>query len=167
MESVLERHPQTAWQHLEFRVTSEGRTQFIDLTERLDQLVAAAGIRTGLLTVQTRHTTTAIIVNEPEPLLMIDFVQLFEEIAPAARAYRHDSSARVVNLTPHERTNGHAHCRALLLPTSACLTIVHGRIQLGRWQRVLFVELDDRRSDRCPVFSSGTRDEDQAMKIKR
>jgi len=142
METVLERHSQSAWRHLELRVASERPIQFIDLTERLDGLVAAAAIRTGLLTVQTRHTTTAIIVNEPEPLLMIDFAQLLEEIAPASLPYRHDSSARVVNLTPHERTNGHAHCRALLLPTTACLTIADGRMQLGRWQRILFVELD-------------------------
>jgi secondary thiamine-phosphate synthase enzyme len=142
METVLDRHPQSVWHHLELRVTSDFPTQFIDLTERLDRIVAAAAIRTGLLTVQTRHTTTAIVINEPEPLLMIDFAQLFEEIAPSSRAYRHDSGARVVNLTPHERTNGHAHCRALLLPTTACLTIAHGRIQLGRWQKVLFVELD-------------------------
>jgi thiamine phosphate synthase YjbQ (UPF0047 family) len=49
---------------VEFRVTSEDRTQFLDPTARLDGLVAAAAIRTGRLTVQTRHTTTAIIVNE-------------------------------------------------------------------------------------------------------
>jgi secondary thiamine-phosphate synthase enzyme len=47
-----------------------------------------------------------------------------------------------VNLSPDERSNGHAHCRALLLGVSATLNIVDGRLLLGRWQRVFFVELD-------------------------
>jgi secondary thiamine-phosphate synthase enzyme len=143
METVLELHPQLRWRHLQLRVTTERATQFIDLTDRLERLVADAAVRTGFVNVQTRHTTTAIVVNEHEPLLLADFEDLLERSASAARAYGHDDAERRrVNLTPDERVNGHAHCRALLLPTSACLNIVGGRLQLGRWQRVLFVELD-------------------------
>ena len=45
------------------------------------------------------------------------------------------------NLTDEERTNGHAHCRAVLLPSSACLNVTSGGLLLGRWQRVFLVEL--------------------------
>jgi thiamine phosphate synthase YjbQ (UPF0047 family) len=51
-------------------------------------------------------------------------------------------AARTVNVTAAERPNGHAHCRALLLPPSACLNVADGRLLLGQWQRVFLVELD-------------------------
>lgn len=129
--------------HAVIHITSRQATQFIDLTDRLDDIVATAGLRTGLLNVQTLHTTTAIVVNEREPLLHGDFVRLIERTAPVDQRYEHDDlTVRTVNLTDDERANGHAHCRALVLPTSVCLNVVDGRIQLGCWQRVFFVELD-------------------------
>jgi secondary thiamine-phosphate synthase enzyme len=113
------------------------------LTERLQEAVVEARIRVGLVNIQSLHTTTAVVVNEHEPLLLGDFVTLLQQAAPASGAYRHDdASVRTVNVTPDERVNGHAHCRALLLGASACLNVIEGRLLLGRWQRVFFVELD-------------------------
>ena len=63
-------------------VTTTHPTEFIDLTDRLDALVADAGLRFGILNVQTLHTTTAIVVNEHEPLLLADFQSLLEAAAP-------------------------------------------------------------------------------------
>jgi secondary thiamine-phosphate synthase enzyme len=124
-------------------VTTRRPTEFIDLTIRLQQLVETAGVRTGILNVQSLHTTTAVVVNEHEPLLLCDFQRLLERLAPDHGEYRHDDPAeRTVNVTDGERVNGHAHCRALFLPSSASLNIVNGRLQLGRWQRVFLVELD-------------------------
>ena len=60
-----------------------------------------------------------------------------------------------MNLTPDERRNGHAHCRALLLGPSACLNVVDGRLQLGRWQRVFLVELDGPRAREISVLMLG------------
>jgi len=126
-----------------FRVATTRPTQFIDLTSRLESLVATTGIRTGLLNVQSMHTTVAVVVNEHEPLLIDDFLRMIQAAAPINGFYRHnDLSVRTVNVTAAERQNGHAHCRALMLPTSACLNIGDGRLMLGRWQRVFLVELD-------------------------
>ena len=105
--------------NVHFAIATRCPTEFIDLTDRLSALVAVAGLRSGVVNVQTLHTTTAIVVNEHEPLLLDDF-------AAAARARRaarrspiaHDDlDRRTVNLAEAERPNGHAHCRALLLPT--------------------------------------------------
>jgi secondary thiamine-phosphate synthase enzyme len=82
------------------------------------------------------------VVNEHEPLLFADFVAMLHRAAPANLLYRHDSPDRTVNLTPGERVNGHAHCRALLLPSSSTVNVVSGALVLGRWQRIFFVELD-------------------------
>jgi secondary thiamine-phosphate synthase enzyme len=131
------------WRHTRVRITTERATEFIDLTDHLETLVAEAGIRFGFVNLQTLHTTAAIVVNEREPLLLTDFANLLENAAPRDAVYRHDdATARTVNLTPDERINGHAHCRALLLGPSACLNVIDGKLVLGRWQRVFMAELD-------------------------
>lgn len=137
-------------------VTTTQPTEFIDLTDRLERLVADAGLRFGILNVQTLHTTTAIVVNEHEPLLLADFQSVLEAAAPGDGRYQHDdASARTVNVTDGERPNGHAHCRALLLPPSACLNVTGGRLWLGRWQRVFLVELDGPRERDISVILFG------------
>lgn len=117
-------------------------TTFVDITDRVDAFVRGAKVRTGMVTVQSLHTTTAVIVNESEPLLHADFRGLFERLAPAGGGYEHDNLAARHDIAADEPINGHAHCRALLLPTSVTLTIVGGELTLGRWQRLFFVELD-------------------------
>src|SRR5690606_11493626 len=97
----------------------------------------------GLLHVQTRHTTTGLVINEREPLLLADIDERLELWAPAGASYGHDdASRRTVNLVPGERRNGHAHCRAMLFRVSETIHVLDGRLALGRWQRVMFVELD-------------------------
>jgi secondary thiamine-phosphate synthase enzyme len=142
--------------HQTIRIATERSTEFIDLTERLEALVAEAGIRLGVVNVQSLHTTTAIVVNEHEPLLLADFVALLEKAAPGDAGYRHDDVVvRTVNVTADERINGHAHCRALLLAPSACLNVVDGCLQLGRWQRVFMAELDGPRERQISVLILG------------
>jgi secondary thiamine-phosphate synthase enzyme len=142
--------------HSRIHVTTRYPTEFIDLTDRLEALVAATRLRVGILNVQTLHTTTAVVVNEHEPLLLTDFEALLEAAAPVNRRYQHDdTTVRTVNVTDEERSNGHAHCRALLLPSSACLNVAGGRLMLGRWQRVFFVELDGPREREVSVVAFG------------
>ena len=94
-------------------------TEFIDLTDRLERLVADAGLRFGILNVQTLHTTTAIVVNEHEPLLLADFQSLLEALRRADGRYRHDdTSARTVNVTAAERPQ-----RACALPRAAAAAL--------------------------------------------
>jgi secondary thiamine-phosphate synthase enzyme len=142
--------------HARICVTTRHPTEFIDLTDRLERLVADAGVHFGILNIQTRHTTTAVVVNEHEPLLLSDFQMLLESAAPTDTCYRHDdTTARTVNVTAAERPNGHAHCRALLLPSSVSLNVVSGRLQLGQWQRVFLVELDGPREREISVLLLG------------
>jgi secondary thiamine-phosphate synthase enzyme len=139
--------------HARFRLTTTHPTEFIDLTDHLEAFVANARVRSGILNVQTLHTTTAVLVNEHEPLLLADFQGLLERAVPGDACYRHDdTSARTENVTAAERPNGHAHCRALLLPSSVSLNVANGRLLLGRWQRVFLVELDGPREREISAF---------------
>jgi secondary thiamine-phosphate synthase enzyme len=142
--------------HASVHVSTRYPTEFIDLTERLERLVADSGLLAGIVNVQSLHTTTAVVVNEHEPLLLADFQALLETAAPGDGRYRHDDmAARTVNLTKAEPANGHAHCRALLLPSSACLNVSGGRLRLGQWQRVFLVELDGPRERDISVMVLG------------
>jgi secondary thiamine-phosphate synthase enzyme len=126
-----------------FYVHSERGPQFIDITDRISELLRRSGIQMGFAVVFSRHTTAAIRINEAEPQLLHDIEGMLERIAPVAAYYRHDDlSVRTVNVTDEEEDNGHAHCRHLLMGTSEAVPIVNGELYLGRWQRLFLVELD-------------------------
>lgn len=137
-----------ATHHL-LHVATECATEFVDITDRIAAIVTEADLRVGAVHVQSLHTTAALVLNEHEPLLLTDFSDLLETVVPPGLGYRHDDfSVRTTNLTPDERANGHAHCRALLLTPSLAVHVVDGVLQLGRWQRLFLVELDGPR-ERC------------------
>lgn len=142
--------------HTKVLIGTERPTEFIDLTEKIHALVADAGICYGFVNIQSLHTTTAIVVNEDEPGLLTDFATLLENAAPRSVYYRHDEwRVRRATVAADERLNGHAHCRALLLGPSVCLNVIDGRLLIGRWQRVFFVELDGPREREISVLILG------------
>jgi secondary thiamine-phosphate synthase enzyme len=129
-----------------------------DVTDLVAERVSLSGVRDGTVTVQTLHTTTGIVVNEHEPLLLEDLTAALDRWAPRSATYRHDDlRLRVVNLTPDEPANGHAHVQALLLRASETLAVADGALELGRWQRIFLAELDGPRSRRLSVTVMGLR----------
>ena len=153
METLARR---STLRHTTIRIETQQPTQFIDLTDEVSALVTESRIRTGLVNIQGLHTTTALIVNEHDPLLLTDVAALLERLAPQDAVYRHDNvSLRTSNCVLGDRPNGHAHCRALLLAASVSLNIASGRLQLGTWQRIFLVELDGPRSRSVSVVVIG------------
>jgi secondary thiamine-phosphate synthase enzyme len=143
MPRVIEAPSGTQIRHLLVSVVTRDRFEFVDITPALAGIVEGLGLREGVLTVCTRHTTTGLLVNEHEPLLLSDLQTMFERLVPEDGPFAHDDfERRTVNLTPGERCNGWAHCRAALLRTSESIPIADGEMTLGRWQRVLLVEFD-------------------------
>jgi secondary thiamine-phosphate synthase enzyme len=141
--------------HTLIAVRSHRATEFIDITDRVDAITART-ISRGIVNVQALHTTTAILINEHEPLLLTDFETTLNRTVPVEAAYCHDDvSRRTVNLMPDERINGHAHCRALLLSACASVNVIDGRLLLGRWQRLFLVELDGPRDRLVSIMVCG------------
>ncbi len=141
--------------HSQIVLESSSCLQFIDLTAEVASAVESSGIRLGLVNVQTRHTTTAVVVNENEPLLLCDMAMSLEHHAPRDARYQHNDLGRRRGVPPDEPANGHAHCKALFLPTSVSINIVDGRLQLGPWQSIFFVELDEGRERSLSVMVIG------------
>jgi secondary thiamine-phosphate synthase enzyme len=144
-----------ACRHATLRLTTRASTGFIEITEHLEALVTGSHIQFGTLCIQTRHTTAGLLVNEYEPGLLTDFERLFARAIPSDDVYAHDDLARRPGVGPGEPRNGAAHCRALLLPTSATINIVDGRLALGRWQRVFLVEFDGPRDREVSALVMG------------
>jgi secondary thiamine-phosphate synthase enzyme len=116
---------------------------FIDITEKIQQKIKKAGVKNGVINIQSLHTTMAVIVNEAEPLLIADMKTLLEKMAPRTFKYMHDNfEIRTVNMCDGECKNGHAHSKAIHLPTSTMLNILGSKLQIGQWQRVFAIELD-------------------------
>jgi secondary thiamine-phosphate synthase enzyme len=139
------------------RVRTSEPVGVVDLTARVEQFLGRVGLEAGWVNVQTRHTTTGICVNENEPLLIGDLVALLERLAPRGAGYAHDELDRRADAAPDERPNGHSHAKAALLRTAETLNVASGRLQLGRYQRVLFVELDGPRPREVSLLAMGQR----------
>ena len=142
--------------HQAIHLHTEAGLQFIDLTEAIRAIVVQSGIEDGIVNIQTRHTTTGVIVNEHEPLLLEDMRRVLARVVPSYDYYLHnDFEIRTVNMTPDECPNGHAHCQALFLSSSVTLNMLQGELQLGQWQRIFFIELDHARPRTVSVMVMG------------
>jgi secondary thiamine-phosphate synthase enzyme len=137
-----------------FEITPAERFAYVDLTDELRRAVKDAGVTEGMAVAFCPHTTCALLINEWEDGALEDFRHRLEAVVPDALYYAHDDlERRTQNLAePHERQNGHAHVKQMLLSaTSHAIPVAAGEPMLGRWQRLLLVELDDPH-DRQVVF---------------
>ena len=126
---------------------------FVDVTGDVVEVVEDSGVENGMALVYSPHTTCAIVINERESGFISDFEELIERLVPGeGRYYRHDDMAlRTENLEDddHDVPNGHAHVKQGLIGSSSqTIPIVEGKLMLGRWQRVFFLELDRSRDRR-------------------
>jgi secondary thiamine-phosphate synthase enzyme len=127
-------------------LTTNATLDFIDVTDKIKKIIKENGIKNGIINVQSMHTTMAVIIQEAEPLLIGDLKKMLEKVAPRTMDYMHDNfDVRTVNMNPNEPVNGHSHCKAVFLTPGVFLNIVKSKLQLGKWQRIFAVELDDSR----------------------
>ncbi len=106
--------------------------EVVDITSRVQKAVEESKLENGLCLVFTLHTTTGLAINEGESGLIQDILNLMSTLVPQGVGYMHDRSDG----------NAHAHLQAVLLGNSATIPVEKGRLILGTWQRVLFLELD-------------------------
>jgi secondary thiamine-phosphate synthase enzyme len=121
-----------------------------DVTDECLDLVAQSGIREGVLSVYSAHTTCAVKINERETGFLEDLRRFLERLVPADAYYRHDDLPLRDPLTlagdpADEPINGHSHLRQMLLSSSETVPVAGGALALGRWQRIMFIELDQAR----------------------
>lgn len=133
-------------------IQSKDKLDIIDLTDDIKSFIKESKIKDGLVNIQTLHTTATIFVQEKEPLLLEDIKNFLNRIVPENIDYNHDDfDRRTVNMCNDECRNGHSHCKAVLFPTSVTLNLIDDKIQLGTWQRIMFIELDRARPRKIQI----------------
>jgi secondary thiamine-phosphate synthase enzyme len=113
-------------------IETRKRVEVVDITSPIEKFVENSGVKNGICLAYTLHTTTGIVINEAEPGLVQDMTKLMASLVPQGTGYLHDKMD----------SNAHAHLQAMLLGTSAVMPVDGGKLVLGTWQRVLFVDLD-------------------------
>jgi secondary thiamine-phosphate synthase enzyme len=134
-------------------VDTTGRVELVDLTDRLNAVVAASGVRDGLASVWSLHTTCAVFINENQSALHADILSFLEQTVSRDGKWRHNDP----EFSDCDRNNADAHLRAMLLGHSLTLQITGNELVLGQWQRVLAAELDGPRSRSLRVQIQGVR----------
>jgi secondary thiamine-phosphate synthase enzyme len=116
--------------------------QILDVTGRVRDWLKTTGIREGLLTVTSLHTTARVNVNEREPQLQKDMVTWLKRFVPRDGDWLHNLVA------VDGRDNAHSHILGLLMNSSESIPVADGEIVLGSWHSILFIELDGPRERR-------------------
>ena len=119
---------------------TSSRTQFLDITDRVAEVVTNSGVKEGLVAVFVPHTTAAVTINEnADPSVVRDILKEVEKIVP----YDDDYS--------HTEGNSAAHIKSSLIGSSLHLIVENGSLALGTWQGIYFCEFDGPRSRRVFV----------------
>lgn len=129
------------------RLKTKSFLQFIDLTDKISFFLKRSSIKNGFITVFTKHTTTAIRINEKEKGIVNDFKKIARKIAHEEEYWEHnDLTLRTENLVcepgASDCLNGHSHILQLFLGTSETIPIIDGKMILGIYQRIFLIELD-------------------------
>jgi secondary thiamine-phosphate synthase enzyme len=116
--------------------------QVVDITDQVRQRCTQIGLRNGLVTLISRHTTAYVNLNEREAQLQRDMVTFLKRLVPRDGDYLH-------NLAPvDDRDNAHSHLLGLFMNASESIPIANGELLLGGWQSIFFIELDGPRAER-------------------
>ena len=107
-----------------------------NISVEVAQLVADSGITTGVVTVHLTGSTGAITTIEYERGALLDLRRALDQLAPADAEYAHNEA--------YQDGNGFSHVRSALLKTSAAIPVIDGQLQLGTWQEILLLNLDNR-----------------------
>jgi len=138
----------------EINIKTNSLHPFKRITEQVQFIVEDSGIKNGVVTIQSLHTTLAIKVTEDCKLAHADCEQMLNKIAPLDKDYFHDQ-LKFRDVPPEERINGSSHVKQCLMNTSVSLIIQKGFIMLGDWQEIFAVELDPARKRKILVSVIG------------
>ena len=115
---------------------TRGNAEMLDITQEVAREVQDSGVSSGIVTIFAPSATSGLTTIEYEPGALADLKQVFDEVVPEDRDYRH-------NLRWGDG-NGHSHVRAALLGASLTVPFTGGRLLLGTWQQVTYIDFDVR-----------------------
>lgn len=126
-------------EYLEF--DTQEKIQFIRITEKVEDVVKESGVKEGLVLVNPMHITAAVIVNDDEEGIKKDYIDTLQRLVPYDAEYRHNVG----------EDNGAAHIWRQFMAHQVVMPITDGKLDLGPWEQIFYVEFDGKRRKRVLV----------------
>jgi secondary thiamine-phosphate synthase enzyme len=121
-------------------ISTKGFSDIIDVTDQVDSVTSRSKIQNGLVTVFCPGSTGSVTTIEYESGVLRDLQKAIEKIVPSNIPYDHDRR--------WGDGNGFSHVRAALMKPGLTIPIVKGKLTLGTWQQIVFIDFDNRGRDR-------------------
>jgi len=125
-------------------LSTSGFSDMKDITGEVSSKLASHGLQSGQVTLFVSGSTAGLTTIEHEPGLEKDFTELMERVAPSNKTYHHDAR--------WGDGNGFSHVRASLVGPSLTVPFSEGKLVLGTWQQIVFVDFDNRSRSRNIVL---------------
>ena len=119
---------------------TKGFSDILDITHQVDAVTDRSGIKNGLVTVFCPGSTGSVTTIEHETGVLRDLQRAIEKIAPSNIPYEHDKR--------WGDGNGFSHVRAALMKPSLTIPLIGGKLALGTWQQIVFIDFDNRSRER-------------------
>ena len=124
----------------QFEVSTNFRTEMIDITRKVEEIIKDSGINDGIAVIHIPHTTAAVTINEnADPDVQHDMTKFMDELVPDKSWFRHGEG------------NSDSHIKSSLFGCSQTIIIENGKMVLGTWQGIYFCEFDGPRTRRILV----------------
>ncbi|MFZ2189073.1 MAG: secondary thiamine-phosphate synthase enzyme YjbQ [Candidatus Moraniibacteriota bacterium] len=127
-------------------IKSTSSIEIIDITSKVEEIISSSGVREGTVLIYSPHTSTGIFVNHNESMLIQDFMRVLCRIAPVEDRYSHDLFELAKKNKSDGRSNGHSHCKVMLLGISETLPIEKGHMMITAKQNIFMAEMDGART---------------------
>ena len=125
-------------------ISTKGFGDILDITDRVDAAIDRSKIENGLVTVFCPGSTGAVTTIEYESGVLKDLQKAVEKLVPSNIPYEHDKR--------WGDDNGFSHVRAALMKPSLTIPLIEGRLTLGTWQQIVFIDFDNRKRQREMVI---------------
>ena len=124
-------------EHLWFETSK--RIEFINITDKVESAIKKSGIKEGIVLVNAMHITASVFINDEEVGLKQDYLEWLHELVDVRKSFKH-------NLTGED--NAYAHLMRTIMGREAVIAVTNGKLDLGPWEQIFYLELDGQRKKR-------------------
>ena len=125
---------------MRFTISTKGFTDIIDITDKVSKIVKDSKVKGGICLISSPGSTAGITTIEYEEGVIEDLKRILEKIAPMSEDYEHCKK--------WGDCNGYAHIRSALIKPFLAVPIENGKLVLGQWQQIVYLDFDNRPRER-------------------
>ena len=118
------------------------RIEFVNITDKVEEAAKKSGVKEGLVLANAMHITSSVFINDEESGLKQDYVEWLHGLVDVKKNYKH-------NLTGED--NAYSHLMRTIMGREVVVAITNGKLDLGPWEQIFYLELDGLRKKRVLV----------------